>query len=175
MLFVFVEGLDDESFIKSIFAYRWKEYKIIQYSGMLKKAVDNFIKSIKCMPNSDYIFLADSDGKDNATRIAELQKKHPSLEIEKIYVVRYEIESWYYAGASSELCHHLKIKFNMLLTDCMTKEQFYQRLTRPSERSVVMAQILEKYDLELALKRNDSLKSFTENMELKERAQNAVL
>ena len=57
MLFVFVEGPDDESYFTKVFASSWEFCKIIKCAGMKNDKINDFIKSINCMPNGDYLFL----------------------------------------------------------------------------------------------------------------------
>ena len=53
LLFIWVEGDDDERFFNRILSPKFQEkydtVKIIQYAKMKKEKVDNFIRSIKAM------------------------------------------------------------------------------------------------------------------------------
>ena len=85
---------------------------------------------------------------------------YANVDTEKIIVVQYEIESWYYAGLSR--VDHDRLKFKKYLddTNSLTKEAFYSKLPRFSERIFYMQQILKCYNVSQARKRNHSINSF---------------
>lgn len=160
MLIVFVEGPDDEAYFTKIFAPSWGLCKIIQYAGMKKDKINNYIKSISCMPGSDYLFFGDSDGVAINEKRQALLSNFPNLDADKVFIVQFEIESWYYAGVDEQTCRKLKMKHFVFPTDNLTKEQFNAKLARPSDRKYVMACILNQYMLDLAVTRNSSLNEF---------------
>ena len=160
MLIVFVEGPDDEAYFSKVFAPSWGQYKIIQYAGMKKDKINNYIKSISCMPDSDYLFFGDSDGVAISEKCQALLSSFPNLVADKVFIVQYEIESWYYAGIDEQAARKLKMKHFVFSTDSLTKEQFNAKLARPSDRKYVMACILNQYMLNLAVTRNNSLSLF---------------
>ena len=160
MLYVFVEGPDDSNFFKTVFSPLWGEYHPIEYSQMKKDKVNNFIKSIKSMPGTDYLFFSDEDGKGIIEKRVEVLTLYNELEPENLFIVQFEIESWYYAGVSRENCDKLKIQKYREDTNSLTKEQFYSFLLRPSEKEYVMAQMLLCFSKELAITRNDTFSSF---------------
>lgn len=160
MLYVFVEGPDDYNFFDKLFRNEFGEYKIINYAQMSKIKVNKYLKTITATPDCSYLFFGDEDGKGIETKRVELLKEFEYLKDQSLHVVQYEIESWYYAGVSQENCKRLKIKHFEFNTDSLTKEKFYSKLLRPSERKYVMAQMLESYSKELAIKRNTSFSSF---------------
>lgn len=172
MLFVFVEGPDDESYFTKVFASSWEFYKIIKYAGMKNDKINDFIKSIGCMPNGDYLFFGDSDGMEIEKKRESLLLKFPNLSSDKLFIVQFEIESWYYAGVDESMCRKLKMKNFIFQTDGLTKEQFYSKLARPSDKKYVMACILNQYMLSLAIERNYTLNLFVIHEE--ERTCNAV-
>ena len=174
MLIVFVEGPDDEAFFKKIFSEYWQDGKFIPYANMKKDKIDNYIKSIKCMPNDSYIFIGDADGKEIETKKVELAKKYGNLSADKVFIVQFEIESWYYAGANEELCKKLKMKNFQYATDNLTKELFVQKLARDAEKQFVMNCILNDYSMSIAIERNKSLKLFWEYFRRKEEPKVAV-
>ena len=59
LLFIFVEGDDDERFFNRILSPKLQEkydtVKIIRYATMKKEKVDNFIRSIKAMGQSIFM------------------------------------------------------------------------------------------------------------------------
>ena len=158
MLYIFVEGDDDSRFISNF--SRVQETIIIEYASDKKEKTTNFIKSIKSMPYADYLFLADSDGKSIDDTKTYIKSIYANVDTEKIIVVQYEIQSWYYAGLSRVDHDRLKFKKYMDDTNSLTKEAFYSKLPRFSERIYYMQQILKYYNISQARKRNRSINSF---------------
>ena len=62
-LYIFVEGADDARFfgdaVKPKFEEKYNWVEIISYANMKKEKVKNFLKSIKAMSDSSYLFIAD--------------------------------------------------------------------------------------------------------------------
>ena len=160
MLHIFFEGPDDERFFTKIYGKYFGDFKPIQYSGWPPAKINNFIRSISCMPDSDYIFLGDADGKTIDEKKDLLIHRYSHLDNNKVFIVQYEIESWYYAGASAEICRKLKLKSFIHNTDSLKKEDFNATLPQKGDRKFIMAQILEFYEIELAISRNQSLSYF---------------
>lgn len=160
MLFIFVEGPDDESYFTKVFAPSWGTYRIIKYAGMKNDKINSFIKSISCILDSDYLFFGDADGAEIEEKRQSLLSQFSNLSPDRLYIVQFEIESWYYAGVDEPTCRKLKMKHFAFRTDSLTKEQFYAKLARPSDKKYVMACILDQYMLDLAITRNHSLLSF---------------
>lgn len=160
MIYIFVEGPDDERFFHRIYGKYFVEFKCIQYAGWSNIKINQFIRSIRCISGADYIFFGDADGKAINDKKNALVKKYSNLDIKKVFVVQYEIESWYYAGASQAVCQKLNIRQYVHNTDNIRKEHFNSKLPKREERKIIMASILEMYDLELALTRNTSLSIF---------------
>lgn len=104
--------------------------------------------------------MADSDGKSIDDTKTYIKSIYANVDTEKIIVVQYEIESWYYAGLSR--VDHDRLKFKKYLddTNSLTKEAFYSKLPRFSERIFYMQQILKCYNVSQARKRNHSINSF---------------
>ena len=162
MLYIFVEGFDDEDYFDKIFATSLGEYKIIQYAQKNKEKINKFLKSIKCMPDSDYLFFADEDGKGIQNKLGEIESTYTELEAQKIIIVQFEIESWYYAGVSLDICKKLKISHYQFNSDTLTKEQLYNKFAKQSDRKYIMAEMLNCYSLDLAITRNTTLNAFFE-------------
>lgn len=160
MLFIFVEGPDDRNYFEAVFGKQFKDHKIIEYSREKKEKISEYLRSINSMPNSDYLFFGDEDGKGIENRKEALLGLYRNLSCEKLYIVQYEIESWYYAGTSRDDCCRLKLKSYQEDTSTLTKEQFQSKLSRPSERKYIMSQILMCYSKELAQSRNNSFCCF---------------
>ena len=164
MMYVFVEGFYDERFFSKVYHKELGEAKFVQYSGMTTSKVNRFIKSICCMPNGNYLFFGDADGQTIEGKKAILTGRYNQLDINKLFIVQYEIESWYYAGASQTLCQKLNLKYYKYYTDNLTKEGFNHKLPKIAERKTIMGEILNQYDLNLAVGRNKSLSIFEENI-----------
>ena len=162
MLYVFVEGTDDEKFFSEIFFK--SDAKIIQYSGEKSEKTNSFIRAIKKMPNADYIFLGDGDGKSIPNKSKYLTNKYNQLERSKLFIVQYEIESWYYAGVREDYCRKLKLKKFEDLTDKISKEKFNSKINKLTDRQYIMGLMLEVYSISLAEERNSSFKIFTDYM-----------
>lgn len=136
MLYVFLEGPDDERFFSKVMAALLGECHYVLYANMPNSKVNNYIKSIDQTPTSDYIFLVDGDGKSIEDRKSCIMSKYTKLSIEKVFVVQFEIESWYYAGASEDDCHKLKLRHFIFCTDNLTKEEFQSKLVRTSDKNI---------------------------------------
>lgn len=160
MLHIFVEGPDDERFFTNIYGKYFGNFKFIQYSGWTIVKINNFIRSISCMPDNDYIFLGDADGKTLNEKKNELIRRYSNLDSNKVFIVQYEIESWYYAGTSQEICQKLNLKHYVYNTDSLMKEHFNAKLPKKADRKFIMTEILKMYELELAISRNTSLSLF---------------
>ena len=162
MLYVFLEGPDDERFFSKVMAALLGECHYVLYANMPNSKVNNYIKSIDQTPTSDYIFLVDGDGKSIEDRKSCIMSKYTKLSIEKVFVVQFEIESWYCAGASEDDCHKLKLRHFIFCTDNLTKEEFQSKLVRTSDKKYIMDSLLDIYSLQYAVTRNHSLMIFTQ-------------
>lgn len=157
--FVFVEGPDDERFITSVFGK--DKIKVIKYAREKKEYINRYIKSIKSMPNCDYIVICDIDLKSLVEKKNAILAQFPDCEAEKIIVSIAEIESWYIAGVDQITSRAMKIKY-VYYTDCITKEKFDQMIPDKIDRINFMIEILKKFNLNEAILRNKSLKYFWE-------------
>ena len=164
MLYVFVEGPDDSQFFEKIFASFLGEltvdYQTIEYASMSQIKLNNFIRTIGQLPDSDYLFFADDDGKGVETKRNDLLTRCTGLSSDKLFIVQFEIESWYYAGLSLDDHKKLKLKSYQRDTNTLTKEQFNAKLPSPRDRKYIMAQILSCYSKELAETRNNTFSIF---------------
>lgn len=172
MLYIFVEGPDDERYISRIISPLLCSTQIVRYAGMPNSKVNSFLQTISQTPSWDYIFLGDADGKTIEERRNCLTAKYTKLSPEKTFIVEYEIESWYYAGATEENCKKLKLKHFVFLTDTLTKEQLYSKMLRPVDKKYILECLLDVYSLPYAITRNSSLGILSEN--IKERTRSAV-
>ena len=161
MVYIFVEGHFDEDYFSKLFFVNLNENTFIQYSSLKVEKVNAFIRSIKSMPNCDYLFFADADGLQIQEKREKILSQY-NIESEKLCIVQYEIESWYYAGVCQEECLKLKMKHFEYKTDVITKEMLKSKMKKPSENQLILAKMLEIYSIDLAVLRNDSFKSFFE-------------
>jgi len=164
LLFIWVEGNDDERFFNKIlspkFQRKYDNVKIIKYATMKKEKVDNFIKSIKAM-RADYIYLTDINNFPCVTaKKEEIQKKYPNIDKNKIMVVIKEIESWYLAGLDNKACKRLKIN-NFANTNNITKEKFDAMIPKNfTSRIDFISEILKNFSIKIAKQKNESFQYF---------------
>ncbi len=161
MLYVFIEGNDDERFITWYFDKLCIEIKPIKYAGKTSQYVNKFINSINAMPDSDYVFLVDSDTKPLEERKKDTISKYNMCSIEKVYVVETEIESWYLAGLDDCSSRKLNIK-SINNTDNITKEKFYSLFKNFCKVSTLLL-ILKFYDISVAKSKNTTFNIFDES------------
>jgi hypothetical protein len=169
-LFIFVEGPDDERYIDTIvrpqLEERYSFIKIIKYASLTKIVIESFIKTYKKQIHTDYLFICDMDAKgDNSLCITKRKEKEQNkygsyLEIDKIIVVKEEIESWYLAGITPTNLVKFKIK-SFSDTQLVTKEAFEKMIPKnfisPND---FMVEVLKEYSLTQAKNINNSLKYF---------------
>lgn len=161
-LFIFVEGPDDERFLKKILVDN--SIKIIEFASKKKEYINNYIKSIKSMPNYDYILLCDADSKTIENKKQEIKKRFCFCDEEKIIVSIAEIESWYLAGLNQQQSQTMKVKYYDN-TDTVTKEIFNSVMPKRIQRISFMINILKVFDISTAIERNKSFKYFVEYLE----------
>lgn len=176
---IFVEGFEDELFFKKVVINQLEEQydyvEIKQYSQEPQKGcveIEKIIRSFKKMTEKisntkmDYLYVRDI----NTVRcIPELKNKLKSsirtIDKDRIIVVIKEIESWYLAGITQEECINLDIKFENN-TNEVTKERFNQLTKSALEDSRInfMIKLLEKYQWDEAIRRNESLNYFDQKI-----------
>lgn len=173
ILFIFVEGSDDEDFIQNIiipfFESQNIKPKIIQYSKLSKKKLLEFLRTIKYLKNNDYIYLTDFDclshGAKNfciTTRKSKvINNSGAQINSEKIVVVKDEIESWYLAIANDSFLENYSIKINKD-TETLYKEKFDElwEKSRFKNKKDFLQEILQNYSIENGIKRNKSFEYF---------------
>lgn len=170
-LYIFVEGPDDERFINSVIKpildKKYSLVKVIKYATLSKVVIENFIKTYDKQSSSDYLFLCDMDARGNkllciTKRKAKELNTYSFLNINKIVIVREEIESWYFAGINQQKSEEFKVKW-LTDTHLLTKEAFMKIIPKGFNSSNdFMVEILKNYSLEEAILRNQSLKYFSE-------------
>lgn len=164
MLYLFVEGDDDERLISHIISKIYPEcinLRTVKYSQLTDVKVDSFLQSIISMPNSDYLFFCDQDESLCITKKKlEIKKRYPHVEDRKIIVVKKEIESWYFAGFSNKPNQRRSLRIPQS-TQELSKEKF-NTLVKPIFQSPLEAKlaILEVFDIDQASLHNNSLAYF---------------
>ena len=164
ILYIFVEGDDDERFFKAIisplFQSRYTSVEIFKYAQWKKDKVDAFLKSIVTL-QFDYIFAGDLDFSPHIMDKKHILKhKFTALDNERMIIVITEIESWYLAGLDFETTERFKIHY-FENTDKITKEEFnllYHNRFR--SRIDFMTEVLKNYSIEAAKHKNESFKYF---------------
>jgi len=163
LLFIFIEGNDDERFFERVvepsFQERYSEIKFWQYADKNKKTRVRFIKSINLM-KADYIYVGDIDDVPCITAKKEKLTDDFGKKItaDRIAIVIKEIESWYLAGLDEKASKKLGIRKKIKTTDNIIKEHFDQLIPKKMPRSVFMRKILENYDVEIAKGSNRSFR-----------------
>lgn len=160
LLYIFVEGPDDERFFQHVFlpTLYQKGYTIfiIKYAQKKNVLVKKYIKKIESKPNQDYIFVADLDShKFPCITSCKLDRVNGyDADDTKVIVVKEEIESWYLAGTT-------KYSSGISNTDSLTKEMFEEMIPDEfADSNDFMIEILKEYDLKTASAKNSSLNYF---------------
>ena len=158
MIYIFVEGNDDNNLIDEIIKGK-DGFKVIQYAEKKKEKIEGLIRSFDKM-GEEYIFLADLDEKDEEIRKGEMKKKYSNIKCEKIYFSIQEIEAWYLAGISDNNKRKYRVKDTMLLnTENITKEKFEKLFNNRRETLLqIKLNILADFNFEKAKSRNNSSK-----------------
>lgn len=158
MLHCFIEGPDDETFFKKIFSGIEVDY--YQYSQKQSIKVNKYIQTIKQI-NEPYIFFADADGDSYQSKKDKILNKFQAVNTDNLFIVQYEIESWFLAGVDKPFCDRNKIKKYYSDTNSITKEMFENVIKNTGETKLsMMLKMLNDYSYVLAGTRNDSFKKF---------------
>lgn len=173
-LFILVEGEDDVRFfgrvMKPLLIPQYDDVEIFPYASIKRQKVNSFLKSVSEMHN-DYIFVADIDT-ERSVRDKKQLLYHwfSNISGSNIVVVIMEIESWYYAGLSSEAL----LKFglpSLPSTDGLTKEDFNALIPSSFDSRIdFMFEILKSFSPAQAALHNRSFKFFLEKYHLRDPA-----
>jgi hypothetical protein len=111
---------------------------------------------------ADYIFVHDMDQLPCTTAARErLLKIFPQVDADRIQVVKAEIESWYCAGLPEGHPWRFLAPRPHFDTSTITKEAFEAAILRKgAPRVATMLEILESFDREEAVRRNESFRRF---------------
>lgn len=163
-IYFFVEGTTDNLFITKLFIEKLSLFgdqcNIIEYAVKKDKKIDSYINSINSIPNADYIFISDQDGKKDKKKERLLQ--YPSLNPNKLFISIYEIESWIIAGVSDRIVKKYKLKPIVSDTSSITKEIFNSMVPSKIDRLEFISYILDDYNVQRAMELNQSFKCFYE-------------
>lgn len=163
-LHIFVEGSTDSLFVKEVFndvlLKICNKYTIVEYANKEDKKIKKYIATIKKVPNWDYIFIADQDGKlDKGNKIL---LKYSNLDDDKVFISVYEIESWIIAGISEKIIKKHKINFSSSNTSSITKEVFNNIIPKRMDKLEFISYVLSDYNLKNAVNLNESLNIFSQ-------------
>ena len=162
MLYIFIEGFYDRKFFNQIYGgvFAAKQHSYIEYASLSTPVINKFIHKIINTETDSYIFFADSDGKSIESKKSDLVARYPELKKDRIVIIQFEIESWYFAGVSEEVCKQLKIKHFQFHTDDLTKEELFCKFPSRVEKIVILNTMLDFYSIPIAISRNKSLCCF---------------
>ena len=155
MITFFVEGPSDSLFINSIF--QDVEKNIVEYSNKKYDKICKYIESLEKM-HEKYFFLFDTDTKNPNIKLKEKLLQIKSLKKENCFPVIIEIESWYRAGCSDNLCKKYKIK-SITNTQKYSKEKMKTEFKTEHLMSIFQ-EIMNDYSLDLAQILSNSFKDF---------------
>ena len=166
VLYLFVEGPDDERFFRSVIepliGERFDFVKYILYAQQSKAIIESLIKPLNHNQNHRYLFICDMDARGDATYCVSRRKdkEHTAFGSnilkERIIVVREEIESWYYAGIVENDLQKMKMK-STSSTENLTKEDFEKLIpTSFTSKTDFMIEILKIFSTQTASEQNPS-------------------
>ena len=182
ILFIFVEGPDDEKFIHAFIRDnkclndQYRTIKCIRYSeGWNASKINKYIEKSIMKLGHDYIFLADADFEGEVScfpqRKKKLVKTYKLPDIKKVWIVILEIESWFLAGFDEAFCKKEKLDFK-LNTERVTKEIFdkIDRNKKKKSHNQLIDFLIRKktnFSYQEVDKRNKSLARFHNHFKLK--------
>ena len=164
-LFLLLEGDDDERFFRSVvlplLGSAYDDVRVVQISGLRKEKVNGYLRSIASM-KADYILVRDLDWLPCATAAKDrILKSFPACQSgphpdrqggdRELVAVPGIPEGHAWRSLKIGRCPE---------TSVVTKEAF-EAAVRPGEHKVpVMLALLEEFDLQTAIHRNDSFRRF---------------
>ena len=161
VLFIFLEGPDDERFfekiVKPLFQEEYSNVRLWKYSKKKIERRKNFVRSAKAM-KADFIYVADINQAVCITSKKEQIMQDIGIEEDDIIIVVREIEGWYLAGVDANV-RTLGVS-EAGNTNAVTKEDFNKLIPKRGSRILFMEKILNDYDIEAARKKNKSLEYF---------------
>ena len=164
LLFLLVEGDDDERFFRKIIRPKFEEKNnsvmIWKYKQQKQEKIKSFLSSINSM-GANYIYVADINRAPCITsKKQETRDKFEKIDIDRIIVVIQEIESWYLAGLDTKSSKQLGVSSSNT-TDNITKEQFDKVIPKSFDSRIdFMLEILKNFSVETAKQKNRSFNYF---------------
>ena len=164
MLFLLIEGNDDERFfdtiIKPVMKEKYDYVELWKHAQEPPKRIVDFIKSIEQM-NADYIYIADIDGVPCITKKKQkIMHDINRINSDNIIIVKREIESWYLSGLNKNSAKKCGIK-SLNCTDQITKKAFNDLIPKKFDSRIdFMIEILKLFSLTVAKEKNQSIKYF---------------
>ncbi len=161
ILYILVEGTDDERFVEHIVVplidAKYDCVKVIKYASMKKSKVRQFVRSMEAM-GADYFLLGDLDEIECVTRKKDdLLAKYPNVDGKKVFVVVKEIEGWYVAGLDARIREEMGIHIAGE-TNCVTKERLeIERRRKYNSRIHFLIEMLNRYSVPVGRANNNSL------------------
>lgn len=155
MITFFVEGPSDELFIESLFSDI--EKNVVQYSNKKNDKINKHIQTLDKM-NEKYFFLFDTDTKKPNVKLQEKINQIKSLNKNNCFPVIIEIESWFRAGCSDNLCKKYKIK-SITNTEGYGKEKMQSEF-KTEHLTSIFQEILNNFSIDSAKQLNNSFKVF---------------
>lgn len=162
ILYVFVEGENDEIFVKYFFKDIFSKYdRVVFWKYAQKKKLDNIglVQTINQIQSWDYILFTDFDSRNSIIeRKKEVEKRFNfHLDLEKVFIVVEEIESWFTAVIDFNKFDLRKLSY-IKDTQEVTKEFFNaQALAKYHPKTHFLIEIMKSFKLQQGLKRNFSL------------------
>lgn len=175
VLYLFVEGPDDERFFKSVIEplirERFNFIKYILYAQQSKAIIESLIRPLNHNQNHKYLFICDMDARGDTTYCITKRKDKEHTAFggnilkDRIIVVREEIESWYYAGIVENDLQKMKMK-SISTTENLTKENFEKSIpTNFTSKTDFMIEILKIFSLQVASEQNPSFSYLLKKIE----------
>ena len=167
VLYVFVEGTDDEIFIRNAFWQFEEKYRRVRYIRYAQKRDDqvkNIISACDKRSDWDYVMFTDFDSMNEngakcvSVRKKRLQKRYDNiLDNDKIYIVKEEIESWF-AACIDYSRFQLKGLSKIKDTEIISKELFEENVKKKFRHVTdFMIESMKSFNLQQGIERNQSL------------------
>lgn len=179
ILYVFLEGLNDQTFFEKVIEPKFRDsytFQYWQFAGKSKEKTKKFINSLESM-KAKYLVIADLDDKPcfTAKKASLKESKFNDVADNKIFVVKKEIESWYFAGIKGYNQKSLKFNYTSSApTEDFTKEDLLKilpntaKVDKPKNEKIkthFLIEMCKNFDIETAKVRNRSFKYFIEKLE----------
>ncbi len=164
-IYVLMEGDRDldyyETLIEPILNNKYDQVIPYKYIQKKKEKVNKYIKVIKKI-KADYYVLTDMDESESVEDAIQkiLNRMDNLIDKNNVIVVIKEIECWYIAGMPQSFIERYDINLDISNTEIYEKEDFDCIIPTNMSHVIFYTRILELYDCNNAIKRNNSLKFF---------------